>query len=121
MIRFLLDEHLRGPLSRAIQRHNRDALLPIDVLRVGESDDLPLGTGDPEILKWCAKSDRILVSLDKKTAPTHLENLSKGGLSSPGILLISKNVAIPEVVQALVLIAYAGSPEDYRNTICYIP
>jgi hypothetical protein len=42
-IRFVLDEHLRGPLWRAGQRHNARAEDPIDVVRVGDPPDLPLG------------------------------------------------------------------------------
>ncbi len=43
MIRFVLDEHLRGPLWAAIQRHNLSASLPIDAVRVGDPPDLSLG------------------------------------------------------------------------------
>ena len=45
-IRFVLDEHLRGPLWRAVQRHNARAEDPIDVVRVGDLPDLPLGSDD---------------------------------------------------------------------------
>jgi hypothetical protein len=35
-IRFLLDEHLRGQLSNAIDSHNQRGVYPLDVLRVGD-------------------------------------------------------------------------------------
>jgi hypothetical protein len=66
-IRFLLDEHHRGPLFRYIQRRNLASDFPVDAVRVGDISDLPLGTPDSEILRWAEKQDRILVSADMKT------------------------------------------------------
>jgi hypothetical protein len=40
-LRYVLDEHLRGPLWRAIGRHNSAGVYPLDVLRVGDLADLP--------------------------------------------------------------------------------
>ena len=50
MLRFLLDEHLRGPLWSAIQRNNALGGLPIDAMRVGDPADLALGIDDLSIL-----------------------------------------------------------------------
>ena len=38
---FLLDEHLRGTLWRAIQHHNARGANPLDVVRVGDLDGIP--------------------------------------------------------------------------------
>ena len=62
---YLLDEHLRGPLWRVIQRHNATGGLPIDALRVGDPDDLPLGSDDATILAWAEREGRILLTLDR--------------------------------------------------------
>ena len=45
---YLLDENLRGLLWQYIRRHNAQGVSPLDVLRVGDPADLPLGVGDPE-------------------------------------------------------------------------
>lgn len=68
-IRFVLDEHLRGPLWRAVQRHNARAEDPIDVVRVGDPPDLPLGSDDAAVLAWAERERRILVTCDKNTIP----------------------------------------------------
>jgi hypothetical protein len=47
---FLLDEHLRGPLWNAIQRHDLASPFRLDVARVGDPSDLPLGSDDDAIL-----------------------------------------------------------------------
>jgi hypothetical protein len=70
-IRFVLDEHLRGPLWRAVQRHNARAEDSIDVVRVGDPPDLPLGSDDAAVLAWAERERRILVTCDKNTMPTH--------------------------------------------------
>lgn len=49
-LRYLLDEHLRGPLWRAIQWHNNSGVYPLDVVRVGDPPELPLGSDDPTLL-----------------------------------------------------------------------
>ncbi len=49
MLRYVLDEHLRGPLWRAIQWHNSSGVYPLDVVRVGDPADLPLGMEDPAL------------------------------------------------------------------------
>ena len=77
-IRFVLDEHLRGPLWRAVQRHNARAEDPIDVVRVGDPPDLPLGSDDAAVLAWAERERRILVTCDKNTIPTH-GNRAQGG------------------------------------------
>ena len=58
---YLLDEHLRAPsLWRALQGHNAQSLHPLDVVRVGDLPDLPLGSVDPAILLWAERAGRVL-------------------------------------------------------------
>jgi hypothetical protein len=46
-LRYVLDENLRGRLWSAFQRHNAAGVDRVDVTRVGDPLDLPLGTADP--------------------------------------------------------------------------
>ena len=41
---FLLDENLLGPLFSAIERHNLQRMPPLNVVCVGQPDDLPLSS-----------------------------------------------------------------------------
>ena len=59
---YLFDEHLRGPLWRAIESHNRRAAERIDAVPVGEVEDLPLGTDDQDLLAWTERENRVLVT-----------------------------------------------------------
>ncbi len=66
---FLLDEHLRGPLWRAIQQHNASGVDVIDALRVGDAPAPPLGTTDPDNLLWAEAHGRIPITEDRRTIP----------------------------------------------------
>jgi len=64
-IRYLLDEHLRATFAKAIRRHNLVSEMPIDVVRVGDADDLPLGSTDQQVLSWAEREGRILVTQNR--------------------------------------------------------
>jgi hypothetical protein len=85
VLRFLLDEHLRGVLWLAILRHNAQGGLPIDATRVGDPPDLPLGSSDPDILLWAQREDRILITQDVHTMPGFLAGHLQSGQHSPGV------------------------------------
>jgi hypothetical protein len=119
-LQFLLDENLRGPLWRAIQRHNAMGSYALDVIRVGDAPDLPLSTLDPAILLWAEKELRILVSFDKKTMIDHLANHLQSGHHCPGIFAIRRRTTVPEVLSFVVLAAYASEPHEWQDRIEFI-
>ena len=118
---FLGDENLPGRFTRAIQRHNACGLLPLDYVRVGEADDLPLGSADPAILLWIEQHEHILLTLDEHTMPAHLAQHLKGGRHVPGIFMIQPTAKMADVLEFLVLAAYASDASEWRDQIRYIP
>lgn len=120
-LRYLLDEHLRGPLWNAIRRHNRGGTNVLDVERVGDPEDLPLSTPDPEVLLWAEREDRILISEDKSTLPDHLAAHLASGHHPPGIMVPRPASPRRAVLEFLVLAAYASEPHEWRDAIRYIP
>jgi hypothetical protein len=119
--KFLLDEHLRGPLWTAIQRHNIVGQWPLQVGRVGDFDDLPLGSPDPDILLWAERNDYLLVSRDKSTMFTRLAAHLALGHHSPGVLLLADHASIAEVIDFLTLVAYASEAGEWKDRIQFIP
>jgi hypothetical protein len=121
-LRFVFDEHLRGGARwHAVQQHNALGVDVLDVTRVGDPADLPIGTDDPDLLRCSERTDRIVVSLDKRTLPAHLVDHLRAGSHSPGVLILRPGHTTAEVLSALVLIAHAGDPIDYRDRIDFIP
>lgn len=121
MLRFVLDENLRGPLWSAIVRHNALGGLPMDATCIGDPPDLPLGSDDPSVLLWAEREGRILLTEDVHTMPGHLAQHLKSGRNLPGIFVISAGFSIKEIVEYLELVAHAGEATDYENTITYVP
>lgn len=117
---FLLDENVRGRLWQAIERYNATADWPLDVIRVGDSSDLPLGVSDPEVLDWIEREFRLLVSLDKSTLPGHLDRHLAAGHHVPGILLIRRGTSMAPLVDYLVAVAHASEASEWHDRIEYI-
>jgi hypothetical protein len=117
---YLFDEHLRGPLWRAVQSHNLRSDEVLDVVRVGDLPDLPLGEQDEAILRWAEREGRIVVTYDRSTIPKHLENHLSDGHHSPGVFLLPRDASIARIVSFLILTAYASDPEDWQDRIEYV-
>jgi hypothetical protein len=120
-LRFVLDEHLRGILWGAFQRHNRTSLYPVDVVGVGDPTDLPLGTTDPDLLRWVEKENRVLISRDKGTLSGFLQTHLSGGQHCPGILILRPNARVADIVFTAALMADSSSPSELRDCLTYIP
>src|SRR5688572_17139849 len=118
---FLGDENLPGRFFRAVQRHNALGLYPLDILRVGEPPDLPLGSLDPEVLRWIETNGRIVLTLDERSMPVHLNDHLRQGGHIPGVFQIHPNARMAEVIEFLVLAAYASEPSEWQDQIRMIP
>src|SRR5262249_43990044 len=108
-------------LWQAVQQHNTAGIDVLDVTRVGDAADLPMGISDPDLLVWTERADRILVSLDKRTLPAHLAAHLQAGGHSPGVLILRPRTTTARILFALILIAHAGDPIDYRDRLDFIP
>jgi hypothetical protein len=120
-LRFVLDENQRGPLWRAIVRHNQTGTDTIDTVRVGDSDDLPLRATDPDILVWCEREGRILVTFDKATLAEHLSNHLQVGRHCPGVFTLRRGTRLPQIVEHLALISHASEAWEWADRIEFIP
>lgn len=79
------------------------------------------GIGDPDVLQHAASQDRILVSHDLRTMPFHFARRIREGKSSPGVFLVSQDVAVSDVIEAVVLICSASLPVEWANRITHLP
>jgi hypothetical protein len=121
LLRYVLDEHLRGPLWHTIRQHNAAGAHLIDVVRVGDPPDLPLGSKDPDILLWAEREGRVLVTEDRGTMATHLASHLQAGHHSPGVFFLRPNWGPTQVVFHLALAAYAGDPGAIQDRFDFIP
>jgi hypothetical protein len=118
---YLLDEHLRGDLWRALLSHNAQSADPIDVVRVGDPSNLPLSTPDSDILAWAELAGRVLISRDRRTMIAELTTHLQAGRHSPGVFVIRRRARLAEVLALLVEAANAGDDDQWRDQVIFIP
>jgi hypothetical protein len=119
-VAYVLDEHLRGPLWWAIQRHNARGSEPIDAVRVGDADGPPFAIDDPELLLWSEQARRILITFDAHSLPGHLAEHLRAGHHSPGFT-IRPATHLPDLVEFLALAGLAAEPAGWQDRITYVP
>jgi predicted nuclease of predicted toxin-antitoxin system len=78
------------------------------------------GLPDEEVLKIAAKNNRILVSHDRRTMPTHFADFIQKQ-NSPGVFIISQSLAIGLAIDALLLIWAASEQDEWENFIVDLP
>ena len=118
---YVLDENLRGPLWNLVARQNRAGDYPIDAVRVGDADAVPLGTKDPQLLRWAEEQGRILVSEDRRSMSRHLADHLAAGHHAPGVMTLKRGVSLREIAQFLALAAYATDPAEWADQNRFVP
>jgi hypothetical protein len=79
------------------------------------------GLSDFDVLAIAAGQGRILVTHDFRTMPRHFAEFLATGATSPGVFLVKQQTPLASVIEDLVLIWVASTPEDWKNRIVVIP
>lgn len=116
-MQLLFDENLPARYRDRLKRTNPE----LTVRCVGDVDSPVHGTLDPEILAWCEEHDFLLVTGNRRSMPGHLQDHLAAQRHIPGILVVRRRATMSEVIEALLLIAGAALPEEFRDRIEYIP
>lgn len=74
---------------------------------------------DPDVLALAANMQRVLVSHDFKTMPSHFYRFLERS-ESPGLILIPQLRPIGQAVEGLRLLWTCQDAEDFRNQITYV-
>ena len=115
MIRLLADENFNGRILRALQRR----VPTLDVVRA--QDVLPLGTPDPELLRWSAEADRVVLTHDVATLVGYTYDLVLAGTRIPGVIAVPSQNVIGPAVEDLEILIRACEPEELQNQVLFIP
>jgi hypothetical protein len=116
-VRFLLDENLPPRLKAALLRLNPT----IDVVRVGDPRAPQLGTPDPDMLRYLELSQRILIILNRKSMPAHIEAHWAAGGHLWGLFWVRSRTPIGRLAQALFLVWEASEAEEWIDWLDWIP
>ena len=112
-IRFLLDENMPRRLLVALQRHHPE----IDVLKVGDDGAPPYGTLDPDILLYLEATQRILLTDNRKSFPTHLSAHADAGHHHWGIFVVRKDAPISPLIEILHLYWAASEADEWIDSV----
>jgi hypothetical protein len=118
-IRYVIDECLRDEMLFRILKSLEN---PIDVVRVGDIPELPIGIKDEDLLQWASRSGRIVVTADHNSMPGHLAECVASGGNNPGVLIVRRAANFHEVAEWLEI--FTTCPEDAQglaNSFWFIP
>lgn len=112
--KFVADMDLRhGILKGTVRREPA-----IDFLSANEAG--LNGLDDPTVLHLAAASDRVLVSHDLQTMPTHFRTFI-AGRRSPGLIIVPQWFPIGQAVERMVLVWHLSGSEEHTNRALYLP
>jgi Domain of unknown function (DUF5615) len=114
MVRFQADADLNQIIVAAVLRRTPE----VDFR--GATPASLSGLKDPEVLTLAARNGRILVTHDSKTMPRHFADFVTTRRSS-GVIVVPQHLPVSVVVDELLVIWTATSPEEWVNRICYLP
>jgi hypothetical protein len=113
-VRFIADYDFNGEIVDGLVRREPS----IDFL-TGFEAGLE-GIPDRDVLGKAANEDRVLVTHDRRTMPSHFGEFI-AHRHSPGVLIISQRVEIGAAIEELLLIWSASDSEEWTNRILYLP
>jgi hypothetical protein len=123
MFKYLLDEHIppayRAQILRRAESLNSDSELEVWV--IGDPDAPARGTLDPDILVWCESHGFALVTNNRRSMPAHLADHLAAGHHVPGIFTISPDLSIGQLIDELILIAFAVLEGEFADHITFLP
>lgn len=116
-VRFLLDENLSPRIEVAVLRLNPN----IDIVRVGGPNAPPLGTLDPDVLLYLERSQRVLITDNRTSMPSHLTAHWEAGGQLWGLFWVRPGTTIGELVEELLTIWEVSEAEEWIDKIGWIP
>jgi hypothetical protein len=115
MVRFLADASLNHAIVTGCIR--REPAIDFISAHAAKLEAL----NDVDVLALAAEQGRILVAHDFRTMPRHFAEFLATGVTSPGVFLVKQHTPLASVIEDLVLIWVASTPEDWKNRIVVIP
>lgn len=115
MLRFVADQNFDGRIIKGL----RARIPEVDLKTALEEGVHTLA--DPELLRWTAEQNRVLLTHDKRTIPDFVRDLVTAGRELPGVILIDMNAPLGKALDDLEVAVGCGQPEDFRNTVYRLP
>lgn len=115
MWRLLADENFYGKILRALNRRIPD----LEVVRAQDTD--LYGHDDPDVLRWAAESQRVVLTHDAATMIGHAKGRITSSQVMPGLIAVRADRPIGAVIEDLEILFRASSPAELAHQIIFIP
>jgi len=79
------------------------------------------GEEDPIVLEWAAQHDRIILTHDARTMPSHAYARVRAGLSMAGVCVVPQTLPMGRTIEDLVIVIECSTKEDWDNQVRYLP
>jgi len=117
-MRFLLDENLNPRFKSALL--HRDPT--IDVLQIGDAGALPRGTLDPDILIELERTQRALITDNRKSIPGHIvDHFAAGGHHWGIFMIVQTQVSFGQLSEELYLLWEASEATEWIDKRQWLP
>ena len=113
----LPDENAPHAIRDRLLRCFPDLRVPV----IGGEAGPPLGSSDPDIIRWLDQEGCCLVTYNRATIPDHLGSHVMGGGHPIGIFAVRPNATIGEVIRELTAIWTDQVWTPYADKVTYIP
>lgn len=115
MLRLLFDQNFDKDVLRGLQRRipELDAITAYDA-GLSEADD-------PSLLAWAAAENRIVVTHDRKTMPTHAGDRMNAGERVAGVFIFSVGLPIQTVISELEILITCSELDEWENRVVNLP
>jgi hypothetical protein len=115
MLRFLSDENFNGDIVRGLFLRHAD----LDLVRTQDAG--LAGLDDPGVLAWAAENDRIVLTHDRATMPSHAFARAAAGLPMPGVFIVSDRLPPGKVIQDLLLMDACSAQSEWAGLVVFLP
>lgn len=115
MLRLLIDQDLDHVILRGL-------LLRVPKLDVVTAYQAGLGdASDPDLLAWAAEQQRVVVTHDRRTMPSHASDRIAAGESVAGVIIVSRRLSVSQVINDLEVIVSCRDVDEWENVIKNLP
>ena len=114
-VRFLADADLnKAIISGVLRREPAVDFLTAHAAGLRKMKDL-------EVLALAAAQQRVLISHDVGTMPSHFRAFTTASKRSAGVFLIAQTLDIGTAIEELLLIWLASEASDWENRLAWLP
>lgn len=115
MLKILVDQDFDHDILRGVLRR----LPELDFITAFEAGLSEIE--DAHLLLWASADQRILLTHDRKTMPTHYAALLEKGEDLAGVFIVPRRLAIGQAIEELEMMIACSENEEWQNIVKILP